>query len=93
MSGIIKILQQHKEELFKKYPIKTMALFGSYSKGEETKDSDIDVMVELSRADARAFINLSHELEEIVKRKFDLVSGNGVKERYMKTIEKDLLYV
>lgn len=93
MSGIIKILQQHKEELFKKYPIKTMALFGSYSKGEETKDSDIDVMVELSRADARAFINLSHELEEIVKRKIDLVSGNGVKERYMKTIEKDLLYV
>ena len=93
MSGIIKILQQHKEELFKKYPIKTMALFGSYSRGEETKDSDIDVMVELSRADARAFINLSHELEEIVKRKIDLVSGNGVKERYMKTIEKDLLYV
>ena len=60
---------------------------------QQHKDSDIDVMVELSRADARAFINLSHELEEIVKRKIDLVSGNGVKERYMKTIEKDLLYV
>lgn len=70
-----------------------MALFGSYSRGEETRDSDIDVMVELTRPDARAFINLSHELEKIVKQKIDLVSKNGVKERYMKAIEKDLLYV
>ena len=93
MNGIIQILQQHKEMLFKKYPIKAMALFGSYSRGEETKDSDIDVMVELSRPDARAFINLNHELEEIIKKKIDLVSKNGMKERYMKSIEKDLQYV
>ena len=91
MSGIIQLLQQHKEEFFKKYSIKTMALFGSYSRGEETKD--IDVMVELNNPDARAFINLSYELAEIVKQKIDLVSKNGVKERYMKAIEKDLLYV
>jgi uncharacterized protein len=93
MNGIIQILQENKAELFKKYPIKTMALFGSYSRGEETPESDVDVMVELSRPDARAFINLSYELEKIVHRKIDLVSKNGVKERYMKSIEKDLLYV
>jgi hypothetical protein len=93
MNSVIQILQQHKEELFKKYPLKSMALFGSYSRGEERVDSDIDVMVELSRPDARAFINLSHELEKIVQRKIDLVSKNGVKERYMRSIEKDLQYV
>jgi len=93
MNQIIHILQQHKEELFKKYPLKSMALFGSYSRGEETKDSDVDVMVELSEPNARAFINLSYELAKIVKRKVDLVSKNGVKERYMKAIENDLLYV
>lgn len=91
MSGIIQLLQQHKKDFFKKYPVKTMALFGSYSRGEETKD--MDVMVELSRPDAKAFINLSREREETVKRKNHLSSRNGVKERYMKTIEKDLLYV
>lgn len=93
MNGIIQILQENKAELFKKYPIKTMALFGSYSRGEETPESDVDVMVELSSPDARAFINLSYELEKIVHRKIDLVSKNGVKERYMRLIEKDLLYV
>ncbi len=93
MNVIIQILQENKAQLFKKYPIKTMALFGSYSRGEETPESDVDVMVELSRPDARAFINLSYELEKIVHRKIDLVSKNGVKERYMRSIEKDLLYV
>ena len=93
MNAIIQILKQHKEELFKKYPLKSIALFGSYSRGEETKESDVDVMVELSIPDARAFINLSHELETIVNRKVDLVSKNGVKERYMSSIENDLLYV
>ena len=33
MSTVIQILQQHKEELFKKYPLKSMALFGSYNGG------------------------------------------------------------
>ncbi len=93
MNPIIQILQQHKEELFKKYPLKSMALFGSYSRGEETKDSDVDVMVELSIPDGMAFIRLSHELEEIIKIKVDLVSKGGVKERYMRAIENDLLYV
>jgi predicted nucleotidyltransferase len=93
MNAIVQILKQHKEELFKKYPLKSMALFGSYSRGEETKDSDVDVMVELSIPDSRAFLNLSYELEAITKRKVDLVSKGGMKERYMKAIENDLLYV
>ncbi len=93
MNAIVQILQQHKEELFKKYPLKSMALFGSYSRGEETKDSDVDVMVELSVPDGMAFIRLSHELEEIIKIKVDLVSKGGMKERYMRAIENDLLYV
>ncbi len=93
MNKIITILKAHKQELLSKYPIKSLALFGSYSRGEETKDSDIDIMVELNHPDARSFINLSYELEAIIKQKVDLVSKNGVKERYMREIENDLIYV
>jgi uncharacterized protein len=39
------------------------------------------------------FIDLANELEEILKRKVDLVSRHGVKPRYLKEIEKDLIYV
>jgi predicted nucleotidyltransferase len=37
MNAIVQILKQHKEELFKKYPLKSMALFGSYSRGKKRK--------------------------------------------------------
>ncbi|MES2003618.1 MAG: nucleotidyltransferase domain-containing protein [Bacteroidota bacterium] len=93
MNEVLHILQQHKEALFKKYPLKSMALFGSYSRGEQTEDSDVDVMVELNMPDVRAFINLHYELERIAKKKIDLVSRGGVKDRYFKIIEKDILYV
>lgn len=70
-----------------------MAIFGSYSRGEETDSSDVDVMVELNAPIAMKFIQLSYELEEILQKKVDLVSKRGVKPRYMEVIEPDLIYV
>jgi len=93
MSGIIQILQQHKEELFKKYPIKTMALFGSYSRGEETPESDVDVMVELSGPIGIRFIDLNYEIEKLLSKKVDLVSKRGIKPGYLAFIEPDIIYV
>lgn len=93
MNAIVQILKQHKEELFKKYPLKSRALFGSYSRGEETPESDVDVMVELSEPIAMKFIHLSYELEEILHKKVDLVSKRGVKPRLMAFMEPDLIYV
>ena len=93
MNGIIELLQQHKEELFKKYPLKSMALFGSYSRGEETAESDVDVMVELSGPIGIKFIYLNYEIERLLSKKVDLVSKRGIKPGYLSSIESDLIYV
>jgi len=42
---IKKILEVHKEELRRGYGIKEIGIFGSYVRGEETKDSDLDLLV------------------------------------------------
>ncbi len=93
MSEILKILRKHKGELFSKYPIESIALFGSYSRGDNKKNSDVDIMVELKNPDFDAFCNLSYHLKKILKKKVDLVSRNGVKEKYYRYLEKDLQYV
>ena len=93
MNTIIQILQQHKEELFKKYPLKSMALFGSYSRGEETVDSDVDVMIELAGPIGIRFLNLNYEIEQLLSKKVDLVSKRGIKPGYFAFIEQDLIYV
>ena len=93
MSTVIQILKEHKEELFKKYPLKSMALFGSYSRGEETIDSDVDVMVELAGPIGIRFLNLYYEIENLLNKKVDLVSKRGIKPVYFAFIEPDLIYV
>jgi predicted nucleotidyltransferase len=66
---IIRRLRDHKEELQQKFPLKSLALFGSYARDEQTVNSDIDVLVEFSEPVGIEFIDLVDELEEIVSIK------------------------
>ena len=43
---IRKILREHKDELRKKYGVLEIGIFGSYVRGEQEKDSDVDILVE-----------------------------------------------
>lgn len=86
-------LSNHKSRLFKDYPIKSMAIFGSYSRREQNDSSDLDILVEFSDKIGIRFIDLAEDLEEILGVKVDLVSRKGVKEKYLKSINSDLIYV
>lgn len=79
--------------MFPRYAILNLAIFGSVSRGEETLDSDLDILVEFKKPIGIRFIDLADELEEILKIKVDLVSKDGVKPKYLKYIEQDLTYV
>ncbi len=86
-------LEIHKKVLFEKYPIKDLAIFGSYARNEQKEASDLDLMVEFHSRVGSEFIELADELEEILGIKVDLVSKNGIKERYFERIKEDLIYV
>ena len=93
LEQIIAWLQVSKPELLANYPIKTLAIFGSVSRKEDKEDSDVDILVELERPIGMKFIHLAYTLERILKRKVDLVSLDGIKEKYYKEIQSDLIYV
>ena len=86
-------LEIHKKELFEKYPIKDLAIFGSYARNEQKEASDLDLMVEFHSRVGSEFIELADELEEILGMKVDLVSKKGIKDRYFERIKEDLIYV
>jgi uncharacterized protein len=90
---IIQKLKAHKEELQAKFPLKSIALFGSYARGDQSEESDIDVLVEFSEPVGMEFIDLLLELEKIFNQKVDLVSKRGIKSHYLPYIEDDLIYV
>jgi uncharacterized protein len=54
------------------------AIFGSYARGEEKKDSDIDILIEPPEGMGIEFIELRLKLESALGKKVDLVSYNGI---------------
>lgn len=86
-------LSKLKVHLKERYPISSMALFGSYARNEQTATSDIDIMVEFDGKIGIKFIDLANDLEKALGLKVDLVSKKGIKEQYLNTILSDLIYV
>ena len=86
-------LQGHKEILFSNYPLKSLAIFGSFSRNENHQNSDVDLLVDFSEPIGIRFIDLADEIESLLSISIDLVSRNGIKEKYYKAIEGDLIHV
>jgi uncharacterized protein len=93
LNEIITILSEHKSSLKKKYYIKTLGIFGSYSRGDFDNNSDIDILVEFEKPVGLEFIDLADELENLLQKKVDLVSKKAIKPRYFSSINSDLIYV
>ena len=75
-------LSSRKDELFKQFRIKNLAVFGSLARNEQTKDSDLDILVEFDQSVGIEFIDLANYLESILKIRVDLVSRNGIEPKY-----------
>lgn len=91
---ILATLKRVKPSLEKKYGVKDMALFGSYSRNTAVAGkSDVDVLVDFSQPIGLAFVDLADELELLLQLKVDLVSRGGIKPKYFTFIEPDLIYV
>ncbi len=71
----------------KKYGVKKASLFGSYSRGEETNSSDVDILIEPpSNMGLFTFVRLKSDLENVLHKKVDLVVEEALKPslRYVK---------
>lgn len=94
LDSIKSLLVQLKPELIEKYSISTIGLFGSVVRDDfATLTSDIDIIVDFSKPVGIEFIDLADYLEQQIKRKVDLVSRKGIKQKYFQAIESDIVYV
>lgn len=70
-----------------------MALFGSYSRGDQQPNSDVDILVEVDPSIGLEFVTLAERIEKLLGVSVDLVSSRAVNSRAMKYIEPELIYV
>jgi predicted nucleotidyltransferase len=88
-------LETLKPVLKDKYQVETIGIFGSYTRGEQTKKSDADILVEFSK-DAHVGFFKFLELEEFLTQKLgvkvDLVTKNALKPMMKDQILKETVY-
>ena len=89
------ILRKHKEELRERFGVRSIAIFGSYARGEETELSDVDILVEFERPIGWEVVDLKDYLESLLGIKVDLVTKNAAMSRknFWEHIREDLVYV
>lgn len=93
IADIKSTISLNRKTLFDKYPIKSLAIFGSFARKENNELSDVDILVEFKESIGIKFIELADDLEHLLGLKVDLVSKKGVKEKYLSAIKNDLIYV
>ncbi|HRI46979.1 MAG TPA: nucleotidyltransferase family protein [Ignavibacteriaceae bacterium] len=88
------ILAKHKTELKNKFGVVNIGLFGSYARDEEKTESDIDIAVEINKADLFILASLKEYLQEILKKSVDIIRMRDNMNQVLKNrIEKDVLFI
>lgn len=90
---IRKKLAEHKSELHDKFQIEEIGIFGSYIRGKERENSDLDILVEFNAPPSMfRFIELEHYLGKLLKVKVDLVMKDALKPVIGERIIKEVVY-
>ena len=76
---IMHILRKQLPYLQERYGVERIAIYGSFAKGDQTKRSDVDILVQLMRPLGLEFIELAYYLEKILKKKVDLATFTTLK--------------
>ena len=92
LKQIEEILTLYKSVLRDKYKVLNIGVFGSYIHGEQSKVSDIDILVEFSEPVGWEFIDLKDFLEMILEIKVDLVTKNALKPQIRDRILNEVVY-
>ena len=80
MYAIDESLKQTILTILKGQPISRAAIFGSFARGEETADSDIDLLIEYSAMHTMFdILRLENTLSEATSRKVDIVEYGAIK--------------
>ncbi|MFA5176382.1 MAG: nucleotidyltransferase domain-containing protein [Candidatus Nanoarchaeia archaeon] len=68
-------------KILKKYKVVKAGIFGSYARGEQKRNSDIDIAVKIQdkKMSLIGFVNLKLKLEGVIKKKVDLVEYSAIK--------------
>ena len=94
LDKIKKTLVQNKRILQEQFKVKELGIFGSYARGEQKKNSDVDILVVFSQTPGLFdYMKVENCLSDILHKKVDLVMKGALKPRIGRNIMREVIYV
>jgi predicted nucleotidyltransferase len=92
---IVAYLKNNKRLFYDRFGVTRIGIFGSFIRGEQTRSSDIDIVVEMekSRKNIHSFLQLKRLLEKELARKVDLGFEHSLKPMVREKIIGQIVYV
>lgn len=89
-------MSQQIADYFKAQPVLKAWLFGSYSRGEEREDSDVDILVNYDRSQPIGLLRIASmmvDLEKKLNRPVDIVEEQGLMPFARESVERDRILI
>ena len=88
------LLRRHEPEIKKRFGVATIGIFGSYVRGEERPDSDVDVLVSFKKGEETFdhYMDCKFYLEDLFGHPVDLVMKGAIKKRLKPYILGEVVY-
>ena len=83
-------------EYFKTQPVLKVWLFGSFARGEQTPESDVDILIVPDRSQHFSLFTLSgmyEDLKELLGREVDLITDGGLMPFARESAERDKILI
>ena len=94
LEEIKQLLSQSKPQLQECYRVTQVGVFGSYARGEQTENSDVDVLIDYIQAPTLVhLVELRDFLQGLLNMKVDVVTKNGLKPRIRERVLSEVVYV
>jgi uncharacterized protein len=90
---VLDILREAQRDLRTRYQVSRIALFGSYARGDQREESDIDMLIDVDPTIGLRLVTLANELENLLGSRVELVTTRAVAPKLKQIIEADCIEV
>ncbi|MDD3135613.1 MAG: nucleotidyltransferase family protein [Methanoregula sp.] len=92
---VIKKLDAQAPAIRMQFGVKRIGIFGSFARGEQTRKSDVDVLIDFEQgyATLHNFVALCNYLEALFKRKVDLLTVEGIDKYIRHYVEAEVIWI
>lgn len=93
LGEVITRIRAHADELHERYGVTSIDVFGSFARGEQRSDSDVDLIVEVAEPTLETVFGAERRLAEILGRRVESSSIRAINPRVKASVEEDLVRV